>query len=87
MGQFTSKRKSPKINKNHNRQKVFKIGVSFGRNDLSVEGHFQLGYNSKTIKNYSPVRNELNTLMNKDNQTGVVVHNERDVNQTENVEE
>ena len=32
---------------------MFKIGISFGRNDLSLEGHLQMGYNSKTIKNYT----------------------------------
>ena len=41
------------MNKNHNRLKMFKIGISFGRNDLNLEGHLQMGYNSKTIKNYS----------------------------------
>ena len=45
--------KNPKINKNHNRQKMFRIGISIGRNDLNVEGHLQMGYNSKTIKNYN----------------------------------
>ena len=27
--------------------------ISIGRNDLNVEGHLQMGYNSKTIKNYN----------------------------------
>ena len=44
-----------KRNKNHNRQKMFRFGISFGRNDLNLEGHVQMGYNSKTIKNYGPV--------------------------------
>ena len=54
--------KNPKINKNHNRQKMFR---SIGRNDLNVEGHLQMGYNSKTIKNYNkpvetqPVKTQL----------------------------
>ena len=51
MGQSGSK--NPKTNKNHNRQKMFRIGISVGRNDLNVEGHLQVGYNSKTIKNYN----------------------------------
>ena len=51
MGHSASK--NPKINENHNRQKMFKIGISFGRNDLNLEGHLQMGYNSKTIKNYN----------------------------------
>ena len=51
---------NPKINKNHNRHKMFRIGISIGRNDLNVEGHLQMGYNSKTIKNYNkPVETQL----------------------------
>ena len=58
MGHSASK--NPKVNKNHNRQKMFKIGISIGRNDLNVEGHLQMGYNSKTIKNYNkPVETQL----------------------------
>ena len=58
MGHSASK--NPKINKNHNRQKMFRIGISIGRNDLNVEGHLQMGYSSKTIKNYNkPVETQL----------------------------
>ena len=32
---------------------MFRIDISLGRNDLNVEGHLQMGYNSKTIKNYN----------------------------------
>ena len=39
-----------KGNKNHNRQKLFTFGVSFGCNDINLEGHSQMGYNSKTIE-------------------------------------
>ena len=53
---------SVKRNKNHNRQKMFKIGVSFGRNGLTVEGHLQMGYDSKTIKNYICIETT-NTLL------------------------
>ena len=62
MGQSGSK--NPKINKNHNRQKMFRIGISVGRNDLNLEGHLQMGYNSKTIKNYKPVENDVQTIEN-----------------------
>ena len=52
--------KNPKINKNHNRQKMFRIGISIGLNGLNVEGHLQMGYNSKTIKNYNkPLETQL----------------------------
>ena len=53
MGQSGSK--NPKINKDHNKQKMLKIGISVGRNDLNLEGHFQVGYHGKTVKNYKPV--------------------------------
>jgi deferrochelatase/peroxidase EfeB len=52
MGHTASK--NPKINKNHNKQKMFRIGISVGRNDLNLEGHVQMGYCSKTVKNYNP---------------------------------
>jgi hypothetical protein len=51
--------KTQKINKDHNKQKMFRIGISVGRNYLNVEGHLQAGYSSKTIKNYKPVENTL----------------------------
>ena len=58
MGGFQSKNDKIKRDKNHNRQKMFRLGISFGRNDLNLEGHLQMGYNSKTIKNYGPIENE-----------------------------
>ena len=59
MGHSASK--SSKINKDHNNQKMFRVGISVGRNDLNLEGHLQIGYSSKTIKNYKPVdvKNEI----------------------------
>ena len=39
---------------------MFKFGVSFGRTDLNLEGHLQMGCNSKTIKNYGPIYEQLN---------------------------
>ncbi len=65
MGNYASKK--PKINKNHNREKVVKIGVSVERGDLNLEGHLQMGYNSKTINNYTPIENasqEINSTEN-----------------------
>ena len=38
---------------------MFRFGVSFGRNDLNLEGHLQMGYNSKTIKNYGPIEKQI----------------------------
>ena len=59
MGTFHSKGDTIKRDKNHNRQKMFRFGISFGRNDLNLEGHLQMGYNSKTIKNYGPLDKQL----------------------------
>ena len=53
MGHSASK--NPKINKDHHRQKMFRVGLSVGRNDRNLEGHLQMGYSSKTIKNYKPI--------------------------------
>ena len=44
---------------------MFRIGISVGRNDLNLEGHFQLGYHGKTIKNYTPIENHSQTNENK----------------------
>ena len=65
---------SVKRNKNHNRQKMFRFGISFGRNDLNVEGHLQMGYNSKTIKNYGPLREH--PMVQNDNVSSEIVSEE-----------
>ena len=52
MGCTSSKKK---FNKEGERQKACKIGLSFGRNDLKVEGNFQLCYHSKIDRKYSAV--------------------------------
>ena len=63
MGIGSSKRenRNAKRDKNHNRQKMFRLGISFGRNDLNLEGHLQAGYTSKTVKNYGPAAIKLPT--------------------------
>ena len=40
---------------------MFRFGVSFGHNDLNLKGHLQMGYNSKTIKNYG--HNDKSTVL------------------------
>ena len=52
MGNRHSKKK---YNKEGQKQKMCKVGLSFGRNDLKLEGNFQLGYHSKIDKKYDPV--------------------------------
>ena len=43
---------SKKINKDAEKQKMCKVGLSLGRNDVKVEGNFQIGYLSKIDKKY-----------------------------------
>ena len=45
---------------------MFRVGISVGRNDLNLEGHLQMGYNSKTIKNYKPIENAQNASVQND---------------------
>ena len=52
MGSRNSKKK---YNKEGENQKIFKAGLGLGRNDLKVEGNFQLGYHSKINKKYEAV--------------------------------
>ena len=52
MGCRTSKKK---YNKEGENQKLCKIGLGVGRNELKLEGNFQLGYHSKIYKKYQPV--------------------------------
>ena len=52
MGCRNSKKK---YNKEGEKQKMCKVGLSLGRNDLKLEGNFQLGYHSKIDKKYEAV--------------------------------
>ena len=52
MGSRPSKRK---YNKEGYKQKMCKIGLSLGRNQLRVEGNFQFGYHSEIDKKYEAV--------------------------------
>ena len=47
MGNRHSKKK---YNKEGHKQKMCKIGLSLGRNNLKVEGNFQFGYHSEIDK-------------------------------------
>ena len=55
---------SKKMNKAHHKQKIFRAGVSVGCNNLNLEGHLQMGFCSKTIKNFSLIEN--NKLIEND---------------------
>ena len=52
MGSRPSKRK---YNKEGHKQKMCKIGLSLGRNQIKVEGNFQFGYHSEIDKKYEAV--------------------------------
>ena len=49
-----SKHSKKKYNEGQ-KQKMCKVGLSLGRNDLKLEGNFQLGYHSKIDKKYEAV--------------------------------
>ena len=50
-----SRHSKKKYNKEGEKQKMCKVGLSLGRNDLKLEGNFQLGYQSKIDKKYKAV--------------------------------
>ena len=52
MGSRPSKRK---YNNEGHKQKLCKIGLSLGRNQIKVEGNFQFGYHSEIDKKYEAV--------------------------------
>ena len=50
-----SRHSKKKYNKEGEKQKMCKVGLSLGRNDLKLEGNFQIGYLSKIDKKYEAV--------------------------------
>jgi hypothetical protein len=56
MGTCYSKNDKVNINKDHNRQKMFRFGISFGRNDLNLEGHFQMGTIARQLRIMDPLK-------------------------------
>ena len=50
-----SRHSKKKYNKEGQKQKMCKVGLSLGRKDLKLEGNFQLGYHSKIDKKYEAV--------------------------------
>ena len=50
-----SRHSKKKYNKEGQKQKMCKVGLSLGRNDLNLEGNFQLGHHSKIDKKYEAV--------------------------------
>ena len=88
MGNCKSKGDNVRRNKNHNRQKMFRIGISIGRNDLNLEGHLQLGYSSKTIKNYKPIEsaaNEKGSFEASETRTKTLLPNNVTTSESENL--
>ena len=64
---------------------MFRFGIRFGRSDLNLKGHLQMGYNSKTVKNYKPVENEMNASISDDSKPISTLQNENGT--IENVKE
>ena len=72
MGCRTSKKK---YNKEGENQKLCKIGLGVGRNDLKLEGNSQLGYHSKINKKYQPVDGKpLATIPEEEEENGPVLN-------------
>ena len=72
MGSRPSKRK---YNKEGHKQKMCKIGLSLGRNQIKVEGNFQFGYHSEIDKKYEAVDAKFLSQEEEDiNKNNEVVH-------------
>ena len=50
-----SRHSKKKYNKEGEKQKMCKVGLTLGRNDLKLEGNFQVGYLSEIDKKYEAV--------------------------------
>ena len=68
MGNGHSKRK---YNKEGHKQKMCKIGLSLGRNQLKVEGNFQFGYHSEIDKKYEAVDGKLLPIIHEEEEEHV----------------
>ena len=69
MGSRNSKKK---YNKDGEKQKLFKVGLGLGRNELKVEGNFQLGYHSKINKKYEAVDGKPLAIIPEEEENGRV---------------
>ncbi len=61
MGCVGSKKKK-RINKDINKKKVCKVGLSLRRGDTNVEGCLKTEYYGKTKKKYLPIKAQLATI-------------------------
>ena len=58
-----SRHSKKKYNKEGEKHKMCKVGLSLGRNDLKLEGNFQVGYLSKVDKKYEAVDGKPLTIL------------------------
>ncbi len=65
MGCVSSKRKR-RLNKDIDKKKVCKVGLSLRRGNTNVEGCVKPEYYGKTKKKYSFIRNKLSTIEEKE---------------------
>ncbi len=65
MGCVSSKRKR-RLNKDIDKKKVCKVGLSLRRGNTNVEGCVKTEYYGKTKKKYSFIRNKLPTIEEKE---------------------
>ena len=67
-----------KLNKEGEKRKMCKIGLSLGRNKLSLEGNLQVGYHSKTDRKYSSVDGIIESENGNYKPTLAVIHEEEE---------
>ena len=67
-----------KLNKEGEKRKMCKIGLSLGRNKLSLEGNLQVGYHSKTDRKYSSVDGIIESGNGNYELTLAVIHEEEE---------
>ena len=69
-----------KLNKESEKRKMCKIGLSLGRNKLSLEGNLQVGYHSKADRKYSSVDGIIESENENCKSTLSVIHEEEEEN-------
>ena len=78
MGNSASTENKEKVNKNNQKTKSFRIGLSFGKGMANVEGHAQIGHTSHTKKIYG--ENAFSKIFNENNKNIERIENDKSIN-------
>ena len=73
-----SRHSKKKYNKEGQKQKMCKVGLSLGRNDLKLEGNFQLGYHSKIDKKYEAVDGKPLAIIPEEEELAIIPEEEEE---------